>query len=89
MGDKALATACFSESIRLLATDPFHNYPLLARGQARFESADLLGAMEDYRACLCQAVGDPDGWRHLIVYCLAGIGDVAYLGGNISSAAKL
>ncbi len=89
MGDKALAIACFGESLRLLATDPFHIYPLLARGQARFEFADLDGALEDYRACLRQAVGDPDGWRHFIVYCLAGIGEVAYLRGDIVGAAKL
>lgn len=89
MGDKVLAIACFSESIRLFATEPFHKYPLLARGQARFESTDLVGAMEDYRTCLCQAVGDPDGWRHFIVYCLAGIGEVAYLRSDIVSAAKL
>ena len=31
MGDKALAVACLSESIRLFATEPFHKYPLLSR----------------------------------------------------------
>ena len=93
MGDRALAIACFSESLRLFATGPTNQsgsmFPLLLRGQVHFEQDDLDAALEDYHTCLRQAVGDPDSWHHFIVKCLAGIGEVAYRRGNITGAAKL
>ncbi|MFN8470291.1 MAG: BTAD domain-containing putative transcriptional regulator [Caldilineaceae bacterium] len=89
LGDSELAVACFSESIQLFADDPGCTYPLLGRGQVRFELGELTGALEDYRTCLRSATGDPHFWHQLIVNCLAGIAEVTYLQGNVPTAASL
>lgn len=89
LGDSGLAVACFSESIQLFAADPGCTYPLLGRGQVRFELGELTGALEDYRTCLRSTTGDPYFWHQLIVNCLAGVAEVACLQGNVPTAARL
>lgn len=91
-GDMELATACFSESIRLFTASPwqiFSVHPLLFRAQVYLEEGDLSAALLDFRRCLRVAMGEQPAMSFMVFRCMAGIAEIVRRRGDLSSAATL
>lgn len=90
--ERALAIACFDESIRLFNASPypaFSMYPLLYRGYVRLAEGELDRALDDFRASLRMERLLPEGWSHCIIYFLAAAGEVAHRRGDLAAAGRL